>query len=92
MNYPHSYISSFRVSLLKEEFISLVKPKATCSSFMKENKPWYLLTCFVCISKIYYLRGKTHLVLGVAFFLWSDLKLFLLNIGYVQNLYYQCHV
>lgn len=28
MNYPHSYISSFRVSLLKEDFISLVKPKA----------------------------------------------------------------
>lgn len=59
MNYPHSsFISSFRVSLLKEDFISLVKPKAVFKFHERKQRLTPTDMFFVCISKIFSLQGK----------------------------------
>lgn len=52
--YPRHCISSFRVTLGKEEFISLVKPLVVFKFYgKKENNLQYLLSCSIAVWKIY---------------------------------------
>lgn len=62
-------MSSFRVTLGKEKFISLVKPKAAFKFHeKKENNPWYFLPCSISVWNIATLL-KNLPNIGGAFFL-----------------------